>query len=499
MRDLDVQAGRLSPLLITREDASLNARHRLAYGAIRRWLGQGALQSLVTRFGGDPDLLGVAERSHRSGTLREALENSSPWLGREALSESLLARFERRKSLSDRELLLAAVLLLEEFANDVWNFRTGVPEAVRRLLPRLEILEHAATTGSTPVLARDGDEEAGLGLLSFYLGVDAISAASRKPPSRARFEAALVEAFARMDRNVGPADASSLVSWLSSPAEVGYRERWQGSQFPIDEADADAIRQRAAALDLVEETRPALSRYDHVVILGGGGISPLTRAQYAHELFELHDLEVGDLWLLGSPRRVQESERRAADTYAKSATDEFDLMSGAARAAFALGDAEVEFVCGCHDESDRCPVWLARVEVSATPEEIEATPVWMQHERARRFRADSASRSIGALSASTSNPPDRTNTADTYRMLATVTSLAPGQAMLIVTTQVFVPFQTFDALRMLVVPRGVGIDVVGYGAHRGDRPETPEFLLQELLSAIRSARRLAVELVEHPF
>ncbi|MEO6702210.1 MAG: hypothetical protein ABI140_05940 [Jatrophihabitantaceae bacterium] len=55
------------------------------------------------------------------------------------------------------------------------------------------------------------------------------------------------------------------------------------------------------------------------------------------------------------------------------------------------------------------------------------------------------------------------------------------------------PFQTFDGVRQLQLPLGVEIDAAGFGAGWGDRPDTAEYLLQEVLSAIRSARRLLVD------
>jgi hypothetical protein len=61
------------------------------------------------------------------------------------------------------------------------------------------------------------------------------------------------------------------------------------------------------------------------------------------------------------------------------------------------------------------------------------------------------------------------------------------------TTQLFIPFQGFDALRRLYLPLGVEVDAVGFDAERGDRPLIAVDLLQEVLSGIRSARRLVVD------
>ena len=64
------------------------------------------------------------------------------------------------------------------------------------------------------------------------------------------------------------------------------------------------------------------------------------------------------------------------------------------------------------------------------------------------------------------------------------------------TTQVFVPFQEFDAYRRLFLDYGAEVDVVGFGGERGDRPLTAEYLLQETLSGIRSSRRMMVAAAE---
>jgi hypothetical protein len=184
----------------------------------------------------------------------------------------------------------------------------------------------------------------------------------------------------------------------------------------------------------------------------------------------------------------------SSDRYAPGAIDEFALMAAAAQQAFEAKGTILEFSCGCVADDDPCPSWHKRLHGSVGEEFLGDTPIWMQHERTMHL-IGSMLPSVHILSASTSNPPERTNTADTYRMFAQVADVEPGDRVLVVTTQVFVPFQTFDAIRMLLVPRRVNLDVVGFGTERGDRPDTPEYLLQELLSAVRSARRLALSLL----
>jgi hypothetical protein len=110
---------------------------------------------------------------------------------------------------------------------------------------------------------------------------------------------------------------------------------------------------------------------------------------------------------------------------------------------------------------------------------------------------DGAERSVGlVLSASTGRPPYRPDTSDTFSLWARCADPMPGERILVVTTQIFVPFQTFDGLRRLYLCHGADVDTVGYGAKWGDRTQTAEYLLQETLSAIRSGRRLLIDAAE---
>ncbi len=189
------------------------------------------------------------------------------------------------------------------------------------------------------------------------------------------------------------------------------------------------------------------------------------------------------------------SSNAAIDSrYASDTLTEFDLMAVAAENAFGVSEYAERTLCGCDDLTRECPVWM---EKHATRGDIASVPGGFQHDRMRSYSTTSSTR-VHVLGASTGRPPARPNTADTYRLLADVASFSEGQSAVVVTTQVFVPFQTFDALRMLYLPHGVEVTAVGFGFERGDRPMTPEFELQEVLSGIRSARRLATSVLGQP-
>jgi hypothetical protein len=271
-----------------------------------------------------------------------------------------------------------------------------------------------------------------------------------------------------------------------------YRERSQAVEADFSEKTRAQVLELTTALGLVSPQSPRFASYEKTLVLGGGYRSPLLRARYAAQL-RAAGVALGEISFLGSPRFLIEDppERPVTVEYAPEATDEFGLMLGAVRSEFGLEATEVTFVCGCASADQQCPIWRRRGVDGA-----DRTPPEFTHERQAKLVADDG-RTIGSvLSASTGRPPYRPDTSDTLGLWARCAEPRLGQRVLVVTTQIFVPFQTFDGLRRLYLPFGVDIDAVGFGAQWGDRPQTAEYLLQETLSAIRSARRLLVDAAE---
>ncbi|MDL9978656.1 hypothetical protein [Microbacterium candidum] len=271
-----------------------------------------------------------------------------------------------------------------------------------------------------------------------------------------------------------------------------YRERSEAVEADFDDATRARIVEYTATLGLVEATPPAHDTYDMTLILGGGFRSPLLRTRYA-ALLERQGIGLGDVYLLGSPRFLitnDPAERPVTSQYAPGAVDEFDLMVAAATSEFGLSPQPMTFLCGCASVSLICPSWRHRDSIGAAEVPPEYT-----HERSTSLTLSDGRVWGSAISASTSRPPYRPDTSDTLELLVRHADPTPGQRVLLVTTQVFVPFQRFDGLRRLYLPHGLNVDAVGFGADWGDRPQTAEYLLQETLSAIRSARRLLVDAV----
>lgn len=268
-----------------------------------------------------------------------------------------------------------------------------------------------------------------------------------------------------------------------------YRERAQASAADFTPEFRTRIRELATQLGLVRGQEPGASEYDKTLILGGGYLSPVLRARYA-ALLQSKGFQLGEVSFLGSPRFLIEDppERPITDVYAPGARDEFDLMVAAAQSEFGLTLARTTFLCGCSSADVRCPHWPAR-EAEGAGE----TPAAYTHERRAELVDDVGRTAASVLSASTSRPPYRPDTSDTFSLWARCANPHLGQHVLVVTSQVFVPFQSFDGMRRLYLPHGVDLDAVGYGDDWEDRQRPAEYLLQETLSAVRSGRRLLVD------
>jgi hypothetical protein len=249
------------------------------------------------------------------------------------------------------------------------------------------------------------------------------------------------------------------------------------------------VLELADQLGLVTPRPPRFDRYDETLVLGGGYLFPLIRARYAAQL-RAAGTDLGELRFLGSPRFMIEDppERPFAETFAPGAADEVDLMVGAARAEFGLRPAREMFLCGCSSTQDRCPHWACR-----NARQGKGTPAAFTHERSVDLMDETGRVMATVLSASTSRPGRRPNTWDTFAQWARWADPESGRRVLAVSSQVFVPFQTFEGLRCLYLGHGVDLDVIGHSADWGYPPLTAEYLLQETLSAVRSARRLLVD------
>lgn len=248
--------------------------------------------------------------------------------------------------------------------------------------------------------------------------------------------------------------------WLTKPTDL------------TPDVQEDVLR-LARDLGLVRALDPRRSGYDYCLVLGGARLSCKLRPLRAAEVIRA-GVRIDKIALLGAARPVADTEREATDTYAPNAVDEFDLAIKGGQAAFGFNDSE--YAEERHDDSSNSNL----------------------NSITRRFKAtlDHRPLEIMAVSAPSSDPTARrANSADTLKFFFDSEKLSPRSAVLLITSQIYVPYVQLEALRTIGLPREIEVETIGFP---GDRmPELqgmvgPNNYLQEIRSAIQAARRFCL-------
>ncbi|GIF60508.1 hypothetical protein [Asanoa iriomotensis] len=228
------------------------------------------------------------------------------------------------------------------------------------------------------------------------------------------------------------------------------------------------VREAATALGLAGRTRPAATAYDHVLILGGGVRTSLARAHHLADLLR-GGVETPAVTGLGSFRPLPSETRDASEFGLPECETEADAVEQALRRALGLSDGPLEHVG----------------EKAGEPWRVRAYPAHRP--------------TVSVLAAPPSRPGARANTGDTLVGWTDLVATAPaaGARLLLVTTDLFVPFQHTDAVRLLGLGYGCGVETVGLalaGPQSWLRAPTTSAILQEVRSAIVSMRKLHLAL-----
>ncbi len=268
-------------------------------------------------------------------------------------------------------------------------------------------------------------------------------------------------------------DLPLLLEWLDR-----FSDRWDFRRGERDigvspgflPATRKVIEAGASALGLVAGGEEPHGRYDYVLALGGLARACLARPLYAARAIERGAMEADRVIAIGAFRGLSEGEAALLASFGEmTAGDEFEAMDIGVRRAFKLGEPDAR---EREDRENRNASWRLHGYTTAAgmPVQVAAAP-------------------------STEPEVRRANTADTLAWLVdTQIGLKPGQRILIVTTDIYVPFQQADALRLLALPHGVEVTVAGVVPGLVERrlahEFTPDKYLQEIRSTIRSLRRL---------
>jgi hypothetical protein len=276
--------------------------------------------------------------------------------------------------------------------------------------------------------------------------------------------AALLEAFGHRPPAGGPlAERLAEVERFSERWDYrngGERHQAVGEVF-APELDA-LIRSTTAALGLADCAVPPRTTYDHVLVLGGGVRTMVARANLAATVLR-SGVRASTVAGLGSTRPLEGQAASAAELGLRPCPTEGDAVDEAIRREFGLGEP------GGHRAG---PGWWVRSYPDARPQ-------------------------VHVLAAPSTRPGQRANTADTFIGWAELLPGAPRDArLLMVTTDMFVPFQHCDAVRVLGLGYGAIVDTVGFATATSPwvaAARTFE-VLQEVRSAIRSMQSLYAEL-----
>ena len=250
--------------------------------------------------------------------------------------------------------------------------------------------------------------------------------------------------------------------------DTGERSRWLITGSALTESQRGLSMEAARKLGLIGLEVPSKHAYDFVWVLGGARLSCLLRPRFAAHLVTEQALQCGTIALLASGRPVSSTERSATDTYAPGAATEFDLMNRGAEIAFALSSTFTE---ERHDD---------------TKNENASWSI-------RRYDAPGTLPPIMSLRAPSSEPETRrANSADTYEFFFANVPVPPGASLLLITSQIYVPYQQLEAIRTVALKHNVVIETVGFPPEwSGDLQgmNEPGNYLQEIRSTIQSANR----------
>lgn len=249
--------------------------------------------------------------------------------------------------------------------------------------------------------------------------------------------------------------------------DTGEGARWLLTDSSLTKAQHDIIKEAARELGLIGREIPDKNAYDFLWVLGGARLSCLLRPRLAAHLITKDALHCSTIALLASARPVSSTERDATDTYAPEAKTEFDLLNRGAEIEF---DIASSFTEERHDATQPNKSWIIR-----------------------RYDKVGNLPPILSMSAPSSEPDTRrANSADTYNFFFDHVQVPSGSSFLLVTSQIYVPYQQLEALRTVALKHNVVIETVGFPLEwRGNLQGMTSLshYLQEIRSTIQSANR----------
>jgi hypothetical protein len=273
-------------------------------------------------------------------------------------------------------------------------------------------------------------------------------------------------------------DTSELLDRLAAlSADWDFRSRHGGVERDLMSSDAAEVNGRiisegliaaaAEALGLVLATPVPDERFSALVVLSGLVRACVNRTRHTADLLE-KGIRADSVTVLGGHRKLSDGERaQAAQLGFGEQFDEADVVLAAAREAFGLGEPQQAKESGSRRDEWDDELWLA----------------WSQH----------AWPGIQVLIAPSGAPGRRVNTVDQLRYWASENGIGRDDRVLLLTTQIYVPYQQLGALQVLGIERGCGVYCCGVDAsssYLSPASFNGRSYLQEIRSALRAAAQL---------
>lgn len=270
-----------------------------------------------------------------------------------------------------------------------------------------------------------------------------------------------------------PHAGRDLDAWLAYLEDFSHRwdfrrgaERNLACASDLSEDVTNLVFAAAARLGLCGAQSPPVGHYQHLVVLGGLVRACFGRTLHAAQVLRDGAVTADRVVALATARPLRGDELAlAAACFARPTDDEHEVMCASVESAFGVAGPVAR----------REPRGGAAITDYLTPADVPVHVVAAPPLDPSRCRA---------------------NTAETYAWLANESGwMRPGDAVLLITTDIYVPFQHADAVRMLTLPHRVSVDVAGVelGAvnPRLEQPFSACNYLQEVRSTIRSLRMLS--------
>lgn len=229
------------------------------------------------------------------------------------------------------------------------------------------------------------------------------------------------------------------------------------------------VFEAARELGLMYSASPPPIQFDNVLVLSGLVRGCVNRTNHAANLVR-RGLNAGSVFVLGGHRRLTHEEvKEALHLGFGQIYDEADIVVAATRRAFGLDAPQHVDASDSNGQGDWTGTLWAKSERYCWPElEVVISP-----------SGDAARR--------------RANTSDQLQHWAHHANISKGNLVLIITTQIYLPYQHLDALRVLGL--GHGCSIYSSGVDEGNASISLSDLsgrsyLQELRSALRAAKNL---------